>query len=101
MSMSYRVVRLAPSSRISASMVIACAGQMASQSVLATEARREVALLKGVVDDGLLLEKVDEGEGHAADQLAHQQRVRHAHQRRVGRGRTIVRGTRHIGVEAA
>ena len=35
MSMSYRVVRLAPSSRASDSIVIAWAGQMASQSLQA------------------------------------------------------------------
>mgnify|MGYP001601151044 CR=1 FL=1 len=36
MSMSYRVVRLAPSSRVSLSIVMAWAGQMASQSLQAT-----------------------------------------------------------------
>jgi len=37
MSMSYRVVRREPSSRISASIVIACAGQIASQSLHAMQ----------------------------------------------------------------
>ena len=37
MSMSYLVVRLLPSSRSSASMVMACAGQMASHSLQAMQ----------------------------------------------------------------
>jgi len=43
MSMSYRVVRRAPSGRTSASIVIACAGQIASHSLQAMQRSSPVA----------------------------------------------------------
>mmetsp|Transcript_39253 Transcript_39253/g.93942 ORF Transcript_39253/g.93942 Transcript_39253/m.93942 type:complete len:241 (+) Transcript_39253:181-903(+) len=78
------------------------AARVASQRVLASEARREVSLLEGVVDGGLLLEQLEEGERHAADQLAHEQLAGRVHQDGVSTSRALlVRVLDRRRVEAA